>query len=375
MNYSNYSFTLDLQIHQSQISIPVSLNDTARKLYITFIDGRKPYTIPDGCRAVFVGFKPDGTTLFNDCIIQENKTVIYEFTEQTADVEGIINCEIRLYGEDGKQLTSSQFIMIVDENVTRNIALSENESTAIDNIIHAEIGRVKAETGRVEAEIGRVKAEAERESAEKKRTKLANVLEKFSPLIPQTANYIDGLGRPCYTLDIGKEYKGKADEEIPHSLIGYFTGGEGSAYSPYIFAQYPIKEFTIKIIGMENSKNGILAYEYNGEKRTYDCSVNTELTPPYEIQRVDLVWVGDLYLCNPNGIEDGKTPYIKDGNWWIGDTDLGVKAEGAEGKSAYEIVVENGYEGTEEEWANGLNPDKLVEKVLDTMEQAEDASV
>jgi hypothetical protein len=73
--------------------------------------------------------------------------------------------------------------------------------------------------------------------------------------------------------------------------------------------------------------------------------------------------------------KDGLTPYIKDGNWWIGETDTGVKAEGkdgADGKSAYEIVVEYGYEGTEEEWANGLNPDKLVEKVLDNMEQAED---
>lgn len=410
MNYSNYSFTLDLQIHQSQISIPVSLKDTARKLYITFIDGRKPYTIPDGCRAIFVGFKPDGTTLFNDCIIQENKTVIYEFTEQTAKVEGIVNCEIRLYGKDGKQLTSSQFIMIVDENVTRDISLSENESTAIDNIIHAEIGRVEAEAEREAAEEIRNAAEEKRIETEEEIKELANVLKPLAPFILQSP-YLDDLDRPCYILDVGKEYKGEAEEVIHHSLIGYFTGGEGSAYSPYIFAEQPIKEFTIKIIGFEGS---ILTYEYNREIRTYDCSVNPELTPPYELQRVVLVWRGDLYLCNPNGIKDGKdgvgissirctsansgsyrieftdgtyfdfivpngkdgadgkTPYIEDGTWWIGKTNTGVKAEGKEGKSAYEIVVEYGYEGTEEEWANGLNPDKLVEKVLDTMEQAED---
>lgn len=77
----------------------------------------------------------------------------------------------------------------------------------------------------------------------------------------------------------------------------------------------------------------------------------------------------------PEVLENGKTPYIKDGNWWIDDTDTGVKAEGKDGKSAYEIAVKYGYEGTEEEWANGLNPDKLVEKVLDTMEQAEDWEV
>ena len=29
---------------------------------------------------------------------------------------------------------------------------------------------------------------------------------------------------------------------------------------------------------------------------------------------------------------DGKTPYVKDGNWWIGETDTGIKAAGADGK-------------------------------------------
>lgn len=33
----------------------------------------------------------------------------------------------------------------------------------------------------------------------------------------------------------------------------------------------------------------------------------------------------------PEALENGKTPYIKDGNWWIGETDTGVKAEGIDG--------------------------------------------
>ena len=75
----------------------------------------------------------------------------------------------------------------------------------------------------------------------------------------------------------------------------------------------------------------------------------------------------------------GQTPYIKDGNWWIGDIDTGVKAEGVDGKdgfvafeeltpgqkeelrghpgekgdpgkSAYEYAKDGGYTGTEEEF-------------------------
>jgi hypothetical protein len=38
--------------------------------------------------------------------------------------------------------------------------------------------------------------------------------------------------------------------------------------------------------------------------------------------------------------EDGQTPYIgENGNWWIGETDTGVKAAGADGKDGAIIVA------------------------------------
>ncbi len=57
--------------------------------------------------------------------------------------------------------------------------------------------------------------------------------------------------------------------------------------------------------------------------------------------------------------DKGNTPYIGDnGNWFIGETDTGVKAlakDGENGKSAYEIYKEKvGYDGTEEEWLDDL---------------------
>lgn len=150
MNYSDYRFTLDIQIHQAQVSVPVTLNDTARRLYIGFTDGRKPYTIPNGCRAVFAALKPDGNTILNDCIIENNKTVVYEFSRNTTNAEGIVDCEIRLYDRDGKKLTSPQFIIIVDKQVMRDeeVPLSESESTTLDDIISSEYQRIEAEEER-----------------------------------------------------------------------------------------------------------------------------------------------------------------------------------------------------------------------------------
>ncbi len=85
-----------------------------------------------------------------------------------------------------------------------------------------------------------------------------------------------------------------------------------------------------------------------------------------------------------NGLDgkDGMTPHIgANGNWWIGNTDTGIKAEGkdgapgkdgvdgvpgkdgingedgrdgVDGKSAYDIAKNNGFDGTEKEWLDSL---------------------
>lgn len=176
MNYSDYRFTLDIQIHQAQVSIPVTLNDTARKLCIGLTDGRKPYYIADGCRAVFSAKKPDGTTIFNDCIIYNNTTIEYEFSKNTTSCEGIVDCEIGLFDADGRELTSPQFIIVVDKKVMRDeeVAMSVSEATTITNMITAEQGRIAAEKARVTAEKSRVTAESARTSAESARAKAEN---------------------------------------------------------------------------------------------------------------------------------------------------------------------------------------------------------
>lgn len=149
MNYSDYRFPLDVQMHQAQVSVPVTLGDTARKLCISLTDGRKPYVIAEGCIATFNARKPDGNIIKNSCIIERN-TIIYEFTEQTTNVEGVVNCDVTIYGVDGKVLYSPQFILVVDKKVVRDeaIPLSESDLTAFDAIFVREAGRVTAEIER-----------------------------------------------------------------------------------------------------------------------------------------------------------------------------------------------------------------------------------
>lgn len=154
---SKYKFSLDIKLTQSQVSIPVMLNDTVWGFYINLIDDGKPFFIPDGCRAVFVAKKPDGNTLFNDCIIEKNNIVRYDFTANTTNVEGTVPCEIRVYGPAGRMLTCPRFTMVVDHRVLLDdeVIFSESEKTTLDSIILSENARQQAELARAAAEVER----------------------------------------------------------------------------------------------------------------------------------------------------------------------------------------------------------------------------
>lgn len=176
MIFSNYPFTLDIHNTLSQVSIPVTLGDTARQLFISLTDGGKPYIIADGCRATLAGKKADGTSILHDCIIEKNTTIHYDFTEQTATAIGKTDCQILLYDEDGRLIASPRFTMVVYKDVLGVDVLSEDELLSIGRMLAAEEvrvveenERVAAENERVESESGRVEAENERVEAEKER--------------------------------------------------------------------------------------------------------------------------------------------------------------------------------------------------------------
>ena len=171
MNYSDYRFTLDIQLHQAQVSVPVTFEDSARRLCISLTDGRKPYIIGEGCRAVFSARKSDNTKIKNDCII-ENNTVIYEFTPNTTNCEGVVHCDITIYDINGRVLSSPQFIIVVDKKVVRDDEIAivkEDESTILSGIISDELQRQYAEEERFHNELARVNAENARSEEEAER--------------------------------------------------------------------------------------------------------------------------------------------------------------------------------------------------------------
>lgn len=184
MNYSVFRFTLNMHSHRSQASVAAFLGDTAIRLLINITDGGNAYIIEDGCTAVLNGTKADGKKLCNRCVILNNSTIQYDFTEQTTSWAGVVNCELTIYGKDGKEITAPKFIIVVDERELNSVELieSENERTALDYIfasegarVEAEMARNIAENGEVDEEgnvisVGRVGTEKARDEAEKERS-------------------------------------------------------------------------------------------------------------------------------------------------------------------------------------------------------------
>ena len=126
--------TLDLLRTTSQCVISAKLGVTDREIAIKLRKGAEPYTIPDGVIAVLSATTPVGTTLYNDCRI-ENNTIFYSFTEATTGAIGAYDAEIILYHGEGV-LASASFTIVVEKRASDPaIIVKSDEFTALDKMV------------------------------------------------------------------------------------------------------------------------------------------------------------------------------------------------------------------------------------------------
>lgn len=135
MNVLNHRIMLDMLTLTSQVTVHIKKNDTKNKLVISLSANNKMYEMEKDIYAAFVGKKPDGKIVFNECEVVGN-TIEYTVTAQTSAVVGIVACEIRLYDGDNNLLTSPKFNIVVDETLYDSDDIeSENEINVLDALI------------------------------------------------------------------------------------------------------------------------------------------------------------------------------------------------------------------------------------------------
>jgi len=151
MKDTKFRILLDIHEVRSQATIPVKVGDVSCKIYITLVEGGKPYKIHENSFGVFTGKKGDDNYLFNNCVI-ENGIIRYDFTPQTVAAAGVLECEIRIYDEDGGVLTTPSFNIVVDERAVNDSELaSAPEFAFLDEILVNEGQRIENERNRNEA--------------------------------------------------------------------------------------------------------------------------------------------------------------------------------------------------------------------------------
>jgi len=93
----------------TRVSVPVKAGDTkSRVLHFTLTNNGTVIELDKIKIAAIKGIKPDGTKIFNTCVIKDNE-VLYEITNQTIAVPGTVECELKLYGMDGESVTTAKF--------------------------------------------------------------------------------------------------------------------------------------------------------------------------------------------------------------------------------------------------------------------------
>ncbi len=162
---------------------------------------------------------------------------------------------------------------------------------------------------------------------------------------------VDGVdGDSAYEVAVKNGYEGTVTEWLA-SLVGK-DGKDGvdgvngkSAYELAVENGYKgtLQDWLASLVGKNGAdgEDGKSAYELavdNGYKGTLE-----DWLASLAGQKGDKGDKGDQGEPGTPGA-DGKTPHIgENGNWWIGDTDLGVKAEGTDGENGnVPYIGENG---------------------------------
>lgn len=121
---------------ENDLKVPsVQYDSGSRFVKIKLQRNKSPFEI-DGYRVTVVANKVDGTEIMNDCTILDgdNGLVQFEITEQFNAVEGVVDCQLKLF--KGKTLlTSMPFSINVVKSVSTKEIVSSNELKTLVNAL------------------------------------------------------------------------------------------------------------------------------------------------------------------------------------------------------------------------------------------------
>ncbi len=134
-----HEYVIDISSNNNFMFIPAVQGDgnNVRYVSVTLISNGLPYTIPSNTRAIVAGDKPDGTHIYNEATIEDNK-IIFEITYQMVTVPGKVNLQVGIIDAiTESQLKSFPFYLIVTESFDAESIVSSDEFELLIKAIKA----------------------------------------------------------------------------------------------------------------------------------------------------------------------------------------------------------------------------------------------
>lgn len=214
----------------SRITVPVKQNNiNSRKISFTLTQNGVVYSLDKVRVAAVRGIKPDGNKIYNDCLIRENE-IVYEITSETIAVQGTVSCELVLFGEDYKEISSSEFFIEVHPELFDDSFIeSRNEYNVLQKCISecvTEVAKSKEHTKRSEEILNAT-------------TELEEKLKKYI----ETVKNFEKLVEECKKLEYNVETKISSFFELHpdfnNTYLSDVAGKEiNSSYMSYLDALY-----------------------------------------------------------------------------------------------------------------------------------------
>lgn len=171
---------------ENDLKVPsVQYDSGSRFVKIKLQRNKSPFEI-DGYRVTVVANKVDGTEIMNDCTILDgvNGVVQFEITEQFNAVEGVVDCQLKLF--KGKTLlTSMPFSINVVKSVSTKEIVSSNELKTLVNAL-GEVQNIDNRFAQTNAQLSKDKKELSDKIQE-----VASTGTTTEVLKTTTQNYID----------------------------------------------------------------------------------------------------------------------------------------------------------------------------------------
>lgn len=129
--------TLDMGLPDVQVSVSANHGDINRRWEVTIADSGSPFPLPDRWTVILSGTKPDGTVLYNGCVVDKGK-IIYDFASgpQIATATGTFAVQFDIFNEVGELVATPKVWVNIYETIrSMDIVESSDEFTAISQFI------------------------------------------------------------------------------------------------------------------------------------------------------------------------------------------------------------------------------------------------